>query len=112
MNNLEERVYIAKLFDLYGKMLTEKQQDLFLLYYYEDLSLSEISVQEAITRQGIHDHLKRAEEKLKFLEEELGFAKRLETIENTLLVLIEKTTSYEEIKAGVKELLEEVTYGL
>ena len=34
---------------------------------------------------------KRAEEKLKFLEEELGFAKRLETIENTLLVLIENS---------------------
>ena len=112
MNNLEERVYIAKLFDLYGKMLTQKQQELFFLYYYEDLSLSEISIQEAITRQGIHDHLRRAEEKLKLLEEELSFAKRLDNIENALLGLIEQATSYEEIKTGVKELLEEVTYGL
>ena len=52
MNNLEERVYIAKLFDLYGKLLTQKQQDLFLLYYYEDLSLSEISTHQS-WRKGI-----------------------------------------------------------
>ena len=59
------------LLDFYGDMLTEKQQSFAELYYNQDLSLGEISDHEGITRQGVHDNLKRCEEYMDELESKL-----------------------------------------
>ena len=50
----KDLVKMSLLYDLYGGMLTEKQRELFTLYYEEDLSLAEIAQNEGITRQGVH----------------------------------------------------------
>ena len=55
---------MSLLFDFYGETLTEKQRELFDLYYNEDLSLSEIAEHAGITRQGVRDSIKRAEHAL------------------------------------------------
>ena len=52
---------ISLLFDFYGEILTEKQQDVIDYYYNDDLSLAEISEHLGITRQGVRDSIKRAE---------------------------------------------------
>ena len=52
------------LLDFYSELLTDKQKDIMELYYYEDLSLSEIADHEKITRQGVHDTIKRSEWKV------------------------------------------------
>lgn len=67
---------ISYLLDFYGACLTEKQRSFIELYYDEDLSLSEIAENENITRQGVRDSIKRAENTLLELEEKLGFAKK------------------------------------
>lgn len=59
-------------FDIYGGMLTERQSKLFDLYYNEDCSLAEIASQLKISRQGVLDGIRRAQEKLMGLEEKLG----------------------------------------
>ncbi len=61
------------LMDFYGSLLTEKQRNAMELYYYDDLSLSEIAEHTCTTRQGVHDSLKRAETYLDELENKLGF---------------------------------------
>lgn len=64
------------LFDFYGDILTEKQRELFDLYYNEDLSLAEIAEHLGITRQGVRDSIVRSEEILRNFEEKLGLAEK------------------------------------
>jgi len=75
---------ISYLLDFYGEMLTKKQHDFLVYYYEEDLSLSEIAENEGITRQGVRDAVKRAENQLYEMESALGFANRFAQLKNGL----------------------------
>ena len=80
---------VINLFDIYGEMLTQKQQD-FICYYYNDvLSLAEIAENEGITRQGVRDAIKRAETQLQEMENRLGVAKRFEDMRRSLNEIID-----------------------
>jgi len=85
--NLENNI----LLDFYGDMLTEKQRDFLDHYYNEDLSLSEIAVNEGITRQGVRDAIKRAEGQLIEMENRLGLVSRFEEVRNGLSEIIDLT---------------------
>ena len=56
------------LYDYYGELLTEKQRGLFDLYYNQDYSLSEIASAAGISRQGVHDMIKRGNHTLEEYE--------------------------------------------
>ena len=71
---------LTLLFDFYGDILTEKQHEIFDLYYNEDLSLAEIAEHLDITRQGVRDSIKRAEAQMIEMEERLGLARRFRKI--------------------------------
>ncbi len=74
----EKMVEMGMLFDFYGKLLSSTQYTVVEHYYIDDLSLSEIAVNLDISRQGVHDALKRAEKKLYSYEEKLGLVKKFE----------------------------------
>ena len=78
----EKNLEIGYLLDFYGEMLTQKQHDFLEYYYNEDLSLSEIAVNEEITRQGVRDAIKRAEKQLFDMEEKLGLVRRFREIQS------------------------------
>ena len=59
-------------YDFYGEFLTERQAKIFELYYNDDYSLAEIAQECGISRQGVLDALKRAQVKLKDMENKLG----------------------------------------
>lgn len=73
---LEKRSHIVFLNDFYGPLLTPKQQEAMSLHYENDWSLSEIAEHMQITRQAVHDILKRAEVALQEYENRLGLAGR------------------------------------
>jgi predicted DNA-binding protein YlxM (UPF0122 family) len=73
---LEKRSHIVFLNDFYGPLLTQKQQEAMSLHYENDWSLAEIAEHMQITRQGVHDILKRAEVALQEYENRLGLAGR------------------------------------
>ena len=64
------------LLDFYGDVLTDKQKDVIDLYYNQDLSLAEIADEVGISRQGVRDSIKKAEEELNFYEQKLHLAQR------------------------------------
>ena len=68
---MEEKVKLTYLCDFYGELLKEHQRRIFEAYLFEDLSMSEIAQREGMTRQGVHDHIRRCEKKLLDYEEKL-----------------------------------------
>jgi len=73
---MEKLARMALLVDFYGPLLTEKQRNVWNLHYQMDLSLAEIAEAEHISRQAIHDLLKRTERILAEYEEKLGLIQR------------------------------------
>lgn len=73
---MEKLAKMALLADFYGPLLTEKQRNVWDLHYQQDLSLAEIAEVENISRQAIHDLLKRTERILAEYEEKLGLVQR------------------------------------
>ena len=78
---------MSLLYDYYGELLTEKQRQLFDLYYDQDYSLSEIAAAAGISRQGVHDTLARAEELLEGYERTLGCIARDARLQKQLEVI-------------------------
>ena len=64
------------LYDYYGALLTQRQQECFELRYNQDLSLGEIGQELGISRQGVFDNLSRAEALLKNMEAKTGCVRR------------------------------------
>ncbi|MGX8703601.1 MAG: YlxM family DNA-binding protein [bacterium] len=60
------------LFDFYGELLTERQRDIFREVVFEDCSLGEVAEAHGISRQGVHDMVRRSEKALRGYEEKLG----------------------------------------
>ena len=73
---IEERLYLLDLFDFYGVLLTEKQQECMRMYLMEDFSLSEIGESLGISRQAAHDNIHRSEKAMQEYESKLGFVER------------------------------------
>ncbi|MDO4943821.1 MAG: YlxM family DNA-binding protein [Ruminococcus sp.] len=69
---MSKNLEINNLLDLYGCLLTEKQLSIMDMYYNDDLSLGEIAAQCGISRQGVHDAVKRCEEAILDYESKLG----------------------------------------
>ena len=90
-----DAVAMTLLFDYYGALLTQKQQELFDQYYNQDLSLAEIAENEGISRQGVHDSIARAEALLLEFEQKTGcmtrgrrVAQALQTIEAAAAAIV------------------------
>ena len=77
----EKNMRMAYLLDVYGEILDEHSRGIMRAYYEDDLSLSEIALDEKISRQGVRHVIKKAEEQLDFLEEKLKLSTLFEKIE-------------------------------
>jgi len=84
---MEKIAQRALLFDFYGPLLTEKQSKVWDLYYQQDYSLSEIAEEEGISRQAVHDLLRRTENILEDYERKLKLIDRFLNEREKLLKL-------------------------
>ena len=81
---LEERVYLSMLYDFYGALLKENNRRIFEAYIQEDYSISEIAEEMEISRQAVHDAVKRITKQLRGYEEKLGLLERFELQRNEM----------------------------
>lgn len=84
---MQDRIYMIDLYDLYGELLTEKQQNYFEDYYFSNLSLSEIAENMEVSRNAVHNQIKDAEEKLSYYELHLHLYERNQKIKKVLQTL-------------------------
>ena len=96
---MKDRDYIIMLYDYYGMLFNEKQRYYFEEYYFNNLSLQEISDNEGVSRNAIHKVIKNIENKLYFYEEQLELYKK-----NIELSKILESNSILDIKNGVSKL--------
>lgn len=68
---MEEKVEQAYLYDFYGELLNEHQRRIYEEFVLDDLSLGEIAAEEGISRQGVHDMIRRCTRTLEGYEEKL-----------------------------------------
>lgn len=85
----EQRMRLGRLFDIYGSLLTAKQRQCLGLYFYDDLSLSEISEELGVSRQAVHDLLKRVEQLLERYEASLRVLAKQELLQQRLQLALE-----------------------
>ncbi len=90
---------ITFLLDFYGEMLTDTQREMVSAYYNEDLSLAEIAQDRDITRQGVRDAIKRAEQQLFEMEERLGLAKRFHDVQKALTEICDCVLNIQDLNA-------------
>lgn len=90
---MDEILKQSLLYDFYGELLTEHQKEIYEQFIVEDLSLSEIAKDAGISRQGVHDLVKRCDKILEEYEAKLH--------------LVEKFLSIKEKVHQINELLEE-----
>lgn len=98
---MEEVVIYTKLFDCYGELLTEKEQEVFQDYYFENLSMQEIADNNRVTKSAVHKTLQSAIEKLGLYEKKLGINRK-----NDILNSILEYDDIEKIKNKIKEVIE------
>lgn len=73
---MEKIVEQGILYDFYGPLLNEHQRNVYEAYVYDNLSLSELASLQGVSRQAVHDIIKRCDAMLKGYEEKLGLVKR------------------------------------
>lgn len=69
---MEKRDYYILLYDYYSSLFSLKQKEYFEDYYFNNLSLSEISENMGVSRNAVHKSIKLIEKKLLFYEENMG----------------------------------------
>ena len=108
----KEIVFKSLLYDFYSELLTENQKFIVDMYYNNDLAISEISEELNISRQGIYDTLKRANNALEAYESKLGLVEKFLRRKELLLrinevidsTLCSKQYSIKELKDKIKEI--------
>lgn len=102
---------VAMLYDFYGKLLTQKQQEILSLYYEQDLSLAEIAEEYKVSRQAIHDILRRTEKILEGFEEKLELVKKFTSEKEKLtkvLHLLDKCNKDSSLIIQIKEVINQI----
>ena len=100
---MEKIVEQGLLYDFYGELLTPHQRRIYEDAVFNDLSLSEIAQEAGISRQGVHDLIKRCDRTLEEYESKLHLMQRFGQLER-----IRQLCDDEEVRRLTEEIIEEL----
>jgi len=109
---MERLLEEALLFDFYGELLTEYQRSIYEDFAMGDLSLAEIAQDEGVSRQAVHDIVKRCRKKLSSYEERLHLVEKFLKIQKLAARIDEEAERLEEAgtdAAVIRKLAAEIT---
>ncbi|MBQ3545715.1 MAG: YlxM family DNA-binding protein [Lachnospiraceae bacterium] len=84
----------SMLYDFYGELLTEHQKKIYEDVVFNDMSPSEIAREENISRQGVHDLIKRCNKILKDYEDKLHLVERFNNTKKDVNLIKEISNDY------------------
>ena len=93
---MESKIELAYLYDFYGQLLTEHQRQIYEDFVFNDLSLGEIASEEGISRQGVHDMIKRCNKKLLDYEEKLQLVAKFMAVKENVAQIHELAKQFKE----------------
>lgn len=113
---MEKIVEQGLLYDFYGELLTEHQKKIYEDVVYNDLSLAEIAKENGISRQGVHDLVRRCDRSLQEYEDKLHLVERFLKIKSRLSGLekladdteLTREEFIQEVKVLSHQILEEL----
>ena len=93
---MEKIVEQGMLYDFYGELLTEHQRSIYEDAVFNDMSLGEIAKEQGISRQGVHDLIRRCDRILQEYEDKLQLVARFTRAKDTVNRIMELTEAVEE----------------
>ena len=112
---IDDVIQTSLLYDFYGSLLTDRQREVMELYYGENLSLSEIAAEFSISRQGVHDMVRRCqrilegyEEKLQLVEKFVSIKEKVHEIDRILETYGNKKTDTKKMIADIRRIADKI----
>ncbi len=104
---MEKIVEQGLLYDFYGELLTDHQRRIYEDAVFNDMSLSEIAQEAGISRQGVHDLIRRCDRSLEEYENKLHLMERFRSIRQKL-EQIKQLSGEESIRKLADEIMREL----
>lgn len=98
----------ALLYDFYGELLTPHQKEVYEQFILDDLSLGEIAQSEGISRQGVHDLVRRCQRALEGYEEKLHLVERFLAVKEKVGKIDRMLEEWEAKKQEPEKIIKEI----
>ena len=97
---IENTIYFNKLYDYYGSLLTDTQQQYFEDYYFQNLTCQEIGENKGVSRNAVNKQINDALSKLEYYEEKLVLYKKNKQLEDFVSKIKD-----EKVKKEIKRII-------
>ncbi|MEI3199344.1 MAG: YlxM family DNA-binding protein [Lachnospiraceae bacterium] len=105
---MEKFVEQTLLYDFYGELLTEHQRSVYEDVVLNDYSCTEVAQERGISRQGVHDLIRRCDRILEDYEEKLHLVEKFLKIREKVEEIQNAAEEPSRVKALSREILEEL----
>ena len=91
-------IHYVELFDYYGELFTDKQKEYFIDYYFNNLTLQEIAINNDVSKNAVHKNIKDITKKLDYYESKLNLYSNKKKIQKII----------DNLDSSIKEQIEEL----
>lgn len=98
----------ALLYDFYGELLTQHQRNVYEGAVFDNMSLSEIASEQGISRQGVHDLIKRCDKILVEYESKLHLVEKFSSAKDKIGRIERLTRNEEDCQISIDEKMQEI----